>query len=269
MLVPPDPASISHAGHYEGPSTSGSGSARRGVGAEPSRACPSSLLPLPFTLLASLRGKGTALRGRGLRAAYGAHVRPTVDTVHFRCQLSLLLTVFTHLRQRKLSACAWSSVLPTQPPSKPSPRDAALPLQSPAPPAGVFRQRLPAASSRRLPHACLSSQRQLTVSTGNNFVLKSTHESSTWSMSAHICSLPQGSHEAGLHISTPCTTEQSLCLRNESHYDGLSRVLRADIRMSGARIVIHGAHPLKQEEYGLASICNGGGGVSAVLIQKL
>ncbi|KAI5212061.1 Acetyl-Coa Acetyltransferase [Manis pentadactyla] len=32
-----------------------------------------------------------------------------------------------------------------------------------------------------------------------------------------------------LHISTPWTTEQSLCLRNESHYDDLSRVLRADI----------------------------------------
>ncbi|KAI5131793.1 Partitioning Defective 3 [Manis pentadactyla] len=53
-------------------------------------------------------------------------------------------------RQRKLSACAGSSVLPTHPPSKPSPRDAGLPLQNPAPPAGVFRQRLPAPSSRRL-----------------------------------------------------------------------------------------------------------------------
>ncbi|XP_057346421.1 uncharacterized protein LOC130678866 [Manis pentadactyla] len=141
------------------------------------------------------------------------------------------------------------------------PSDAALPRQSPAPPAGVFRQRLPAVAScrlqeppspgsgRRLPHAGLSSQPQLTVrperrrrkagsgvcgvpqhgraasvvgcrvrsggrrvsvrradlqgcrrqvSTGNNFVLKSTHESSTWSMSAYICCfLPPGSHEAG------------------------------------------------------------------------
>ncbi|KAI5212060.1 Acetyl-Coa Acetyltransferase [Manis pentadactyla] len=41
------------------------------------------------------------------------------------------------------------------------------------------------------------------------------------------------------------------------------------IGMSGARIVILGAHALKQGEYGLASICNGGGGASAVLIQKL
>ncbi|KAI5266467.1 hypothetical protein MUG91_G163n13 [Manis pentadactyla] len=85
-----------------------------------------------------------------------------------------------------------------------------------SPPYGVFRERLPAASSRRLqvspspgsgrplPHAGLSSQRQLTVSTGNNFVLKSTHESSTWSMSAYICcSLPPGSHEAGPSVEAP------------------------------------------------------------------
>lgn len=41
------------------------------------------------------------------------------------------------------------------------------------------------------------------------------------------------------------------------------------IGMSGARIVVHLAHALKQGEYGLASICNGGGGASAMLIQKL
>lgn len=40
-------------------------------------------------------------------------------------------------------------------------------------------------------------------------------------------------------------------------------------RMSGARIVVHMAHALKQGEYGLAGICNGGGGASAILIQKL
>lgn len=42
-----------------------------------------------------------------------------------------------------------------------------------------------------------------------------------------------------------------------------------DPRMSGARIVVHLAHALKQGEFGLASICNGGGGASAVLIEKL
>jgi len=39
--------------------------------------------------------------------------------------------------------------------------------------------------------------------------------------------------------------------------------------MSGARIVVHMAHALKQGQYGLAGICNGGGGASAILIEKL
>uniref|UniRef100_F6SGM5 Acetyl-CoA acetyltransferase, mitochondrial n=2 Tax=Ornithorhynchus anatinus TaxID=9258 RepID=F6SGM5_ORNAN len=41
------------------------------------------------------------------------------------------------------------------------------------------------------------------------------------------------------------------------------------IGMSGARLVVHMAHALKQGQYGLAGICNGGGGASAILIQKL
>merc|ERR1711881_227051 len=41
------------------------------------------------------------------------------------------------------------------------------------------------------------------------------------------------------------------------------------IGMSGARIVAHLAHSLKTGEYGCASICNGGGGASAIIIQKL
>lgn len=41
------------------------------------------------------------------------------------------------------------------------------------------------------------------------------------------------------------------------------------ISMSGARIVVHMAHALKQGQYGLAGICNGGGGASAILIEKL
>jgi len=39
--------------------------------------------------------------------------------------------------------------------------------------------------------------------------------------------------------------------------------------MSGARITQHLAHALKSGEYGVASICNGGGGASAIVIQKL
>lgn len=41
------------------------------------------------------------------------------------------------------------------------------------------------------------------------------------------------------------------------------------IGMSGARIVVTLAHNLKSGEYGCASICNGGGGASAMIIQKL
>uniref|UniRef100_A0A3B5LZQ3 acetyl-CoA C-acetyltransferase n=1 Tax=Xiphophorus couchianus TaxID=32473 RepID=A0A3B5LZQ3_9TELE len=39
--------------------------------------------------------------------------------------------------------------------------------------------------------------------------------------------------------------------------------------MSGARIVGHMVHNLKSGQYGLAGICNGGGGASSILIQKL
>ncbi|TNM84554.1 hypothetical protein fugu_008732, partial [Takifugu bimaculatus] len=41
------------------------------------------------------------------------------------------------------------------------------------------------------------------------------------------------------------------------------------IGMSGTRIVGHMVHNLEAGQYGLAAICNGGGGASAVLIQRL
>lgn len=41
------------------------------------------------------------------------------------------------------------------------------------------------------------------------------------------------------------------------------------VRMSGARIVGHMVHNLKSGQYGLAGICNGGGGASSIVIQKL
>lgn len=41
------------------------------------------------------------------------------------------------------------------------------------------------------------------------------------------------------------------------------------IGMSGARLVTHLAHNLKKGEIGCASICNGGGGASSILIEKL
>lgn len=40
-------------------------------------------------------------------------------------------------------------------------------------------------------------------------------------------------------------------------------------RMSGARIVVHLLHALKPGEKGCASICNGGGGASSILIERL
>lgn len=39
--------------------------------------------------------------------------------------------------------------------------------------------------------------------------------------------------------------------------------------MSGARIVVHLAHALKPGQKGVASICNGGGGASSILIERL
>ncbi|KAK8732194.1 hypothetical protein OTU49_007232 [Cherax quadricarinatus] len=41
------------------------------------------------------------------------------------------------------------------------------------------------------------------------------------------------------------------------------------IGMSGARIVVHLAHALKPGQKGVASICNGGGGASAIMIEKV
>ena len=38
---------------------------------------------------------------------------------------------------------------------------------------------------------------------------------------------------------------------------------------SGARIVIHLAHALQPGQKGVASICNGGGGASAIMLEKL
>ncbi|XP_069169516.1 acetyl-CoA acetyltransferase, mitochondrial isoform X1 [Procambarus clarkii] len=41
------------------------------------------------------------------------------------------------------------------------------------------------------------------------------------------------------------------------------------IGMSGARLVVHLAHALQPGQKGVASICNGGGGASAIMIEKL
>lgn len=41
------------------------------------------------------------------------------------------------------------------------------------------------------------------------------------------------------------------------------------IGMSGNRIVGHLVHALKSGQFGLAGICNGGGGASAIIVEKL
>ena len=39
--------------------------------------------------------------------------------------------------------------------------------------------------------------------------------------------------------------------------------------MSGARLVVHLCHSLRPGEKGVAGVCNGGGGASSILIEKL
>ena len=40
-------------------------------------------------------------------------------------------------------------------------------------------------------------------------------------------------------------------------------------RMSGTRLIAHMTHNLPEGKLGLASICNGGGGASAIVIKRL
>lgn len=56
---------------------------------------------------------------------------------------------------------------------------------------------------------------------------------------------------------------------NKVNVHGGAVSLGHPIGMSGARLVVHLAHALKVGEKGVASICNGGGGASSILIEKL
>lgn len=56
---------------------------------------------------------------------------------------------------------------------------------------------------------------------------------------------------------------------NKVNVHGGAVSLGHPIGMSGARIVVHLAHALKPGEKGVASICNGGGGASSIMIEKL
>ncbi|XP_076668027.1 acetyl-CoA acetyltransferase 1 isoform X2 [Andrena cerasifolii] len=56
---------------------------------------------------------------------------------------------------------------------------------------------------------------------------------------------------------------------NKINVHGGAVSLGHPIGMSGARIVVHLVHALKVGEKGVASICNGGGGASSIMIEKL
>jgi len=56
---------------------------------------------------------------------------------------------------------------------------------------------------------------------------------------------------------------------NKVNVHGGAVSLGHPIGMSGCRIVNHLAHTLSSNQYGAAAICNGGGGASAILIQKI
>ncbi|XP_017754214.1 PREDICTED: acetyl-CoA acetyltransferase, mitochondrial [Eufriesea mexicana] len=56
---------------------------------------------------------------------------------------------------------------------------------------------------------------------------------------------------------------------NKVNIHGGAVSLGHPIGMSGARIVVHLVHALKAGEKGIASICNGGGGASSILLEKL
>jgi len=56
---------------------------------------------------------------------------------------------------------------------------------------------------------------------------------------------------------------------NKINVNGGAVALGHPIGFSGARLITHLAHTLKEGQYGLAAICNGGGGASGMIIQKL
>ncbi|XP_017876125.1 acetyl-CoA acetyltransferase, mitochondrial isoform X2 [Ceratina calcarata] len=56
---------------------------------------------------------------------------------------------------------------------------------------------------------------------------------------------------------------------NKVNIHGGAVSLGHPIGMSGARIVVHLVHALKAGEKGVASICNGGGGASSIMVEKL
>lgn len=93
---------------------------------------------------------------------------------------------------------------------------------------------------------------------GALFVLKGTAENS---LHHFLCTFPETTSSADLK-----ELDIDVCTKYVVDYN---LNLISLVRMSGARIVGHMVHNLKSGQYGLAGICNGGGGASSILIQKL
>ena len=66
-----------------------------------------------------------------------------------------------------------------------------------------------------------------------------------------------------------CNQPYHFCLIGKVNIHGGAVSLGHPLGASGARIVIHLAYALQPGQKGVASICNGGGGASAIMIEKL
>ena len=71
------------------------------------------------------------------------------------------------------------------------------------------------------------------------------------------------------HIFLLCSIQQTFKIFSFSPFSSGAVSLGHPIGMSGARIVGHLVHNLERWEKGMASICNGGGGASAIIIERL
>ncbi|RUS85216.1 hypothetical protein EGW08_007042 [Elysia chlorotica] len=75
-------------------------------------------------------------------------------------------------------------------------------------------------------------------------------------------------NEAFSVVTLACVKELGLSIDKVNVHGGAVS-LGHPIGMSGARITGHLAHTLEKGQFGVAAICNGGGGASAILLQKL
>ncbi|MFH4975443.1 hypothetical protein AB6A40_002152 [Gnathostoma spinigerum] len=75
-------------------------------------------------------------------------------------------------------------------------------------------------------------------------------------------------NEAFSVVAVACARKLSLDI-NKVNIHGGAVSLGHPIGMSGARLIVHLVHALKPGQIGLAAICNGGGGASGMIVQKL